>query len=250
MPCRGRRKSVRRRRRALRRTRAGSRRKAAGRSAPARAAPPGPTPISRRSSRGRRFCAQSVSCAPSQPEPAVEAQVEQAGRVAVDGAVPDPVTPGGCMASPRAAFPIASFGTALLCAAPSTGSVQAFQMEDNAARKQGIVVFDELEKSKSHLLIDPMHRCFAQTAAGRHRASRIIPEPFFVRTYYYVSTSNRCTRTKQGSSKVAVRRSCLAILALGAARVPRDRGRPALERGQDALDPGTPPPAAPRQCRL
>ena len=40
--------------------------------------------------------------------------------------------------------------------------------------------FDELEKSKSHLLIDQMHRYFAQTAVGRHRASRIIPEPFFV----------------------------------------------------------------------
>ena len=49
-------------------------------------------------------------------------------------------------------------------------------------------------------------------------------------------------RASQGSSKVVVGRSCLAILALGAARVPRGRGRPALERGQDALDPGTPCP--------
>ena len=53
-------------------------------------------------------------------------------------------------------------------------------LEDNAAREQGVVVFDELEKSKSHLLIDQMHRYFAQTAVGRHRANRIIPEPFFV----------------------------------------------------------------------
>ena len=53
-------------------------------------------------------------------------------------------------------------------------------LEDNAPGEQGVVVFDELEKSKSHLLIDQMHRYFAQTAVGRHRASRIIPEPFFV----------------------------------------------------------------------
>ena len=53
-------------------------------------------------------------------------------------------------------------------------------LEDNAADEQGIVVFDELEKSKSHLLIDRMHRYFVDTAVGRHRANRIIPEPFFV----------------------------------------------------------------------
>ena len=53
-------------------------------------------------------------------------------------------------------------------------------LEDNAAAAQGIVVFDELEKSKSHLLIDQMHRYFADTAVGRHRANRIIPEPFFM----------------------------------------------------------------------
>ena len=53
-------------------------------------------------------------------------------------------------------------------------------LEDNAAEEQGVVVFDELEKSKSHLLIDQMHRYFAHTAVGRHRAGRIIPEPFFV----------------------------------------------------------------------
>ena len=53
-------------------------------------------------------------------------------------------------------------------------------LEDNAANEQGIVVFDELERSKSHLLIDQMHRYFADTTVGRHRADRIIPEPFFV----------------------------------------------------------------------
>ena len=53
-------------------------------------------------------------------------------------------------------------------------------LEDIGTDEQGVVVFDELEKSQSHLLIDQMHRYFADTAVGRHRASRIIPEPFFV----------------------------------------------------------------------
>lgn len=44
----------------------------------------------------------------------------------------------------------------------------------------GIIVFDELEKSKSHILIDQTHKYFKETATGRHRASLIIPEPFFV----------------------------------------------------------------------
>ena len=53
-------------------------------------------------------------------------------------------------------------------------------LEDTAEDEQGIVVFDELEKSQSHLLIDQMQRYFAGTAVGRLRAGRIIPEPFFV----------------------------------------------------------------------
>ena len=53
-------------------------------------------------------------------------------------------------------------------------------LEDTAPEEQGIVVFDELEKSQSHLLIGQMQRYFAETAIGRHRAGRIIPEPFFV----------------------------------------------------------------------
>ena len=53
-------------------------------------------------------------------------------------------------------------------------------LEDKAAEEQGIVVFDELEKSQSHLLIDQMHRYFSETTVGQQRAGRIIPEPFFV----------------------------------------------------------------------
>ena len=57
-------------------------------------------------------------------------------------------------------------------------------LEDESSSRQypqqGILVFDELEKTKSHLLIDQAHRYFKDTATGRHRATLIIPEPFFV----------------------------------------------------------------------
>lgn len=52
--------------------------------------------------------------------------------------------------------------------------------EANGYPQQGILVFDELEKSKSHLLIGQSHTYFKETATGRQRASLIIPEPFFV----------------------------------------------------------------------
>ncbi len=54
------------------------------------------------------------------------------------------------------------------------------QSSDNGYPQQGIVVFDELEKTKSHILIDQSHRYFKETAIGRHRANLVIPEPFFV----------------------------------------------------------------------
>ncbi len=44
----------------------------------------------------------------------------------------------------------------------------------------GIIVFDELEKTKSHLLINQVHRYFKDTATGRQRAGLILPEPLFV----------------------------------------------------------------------
>ena len=45
---------------------------------------------------------------------------------------------------------------------------------------QGLVIFDELERSRSHLLVDQMSEYFQKTAKGRYRSSRIVPEPFFV----------------------------------------------------------------------
>ncbi len=53
-------------------------------------------------------------------------------------------------------------------------------LEDRNPEVSGIVVFDELEKSQSHLLLGQMDRYFKRTAKGRQRAGQIIPEAFFV----------------------------------------------------------------------
>ncbi|MDD4951125.1 MAG: DUF3800 domain-containing protein [Desulfovibrionaceae bacterium] len=53
-------------------------------------------------------------------------------------------------------------------------------LEDQDRTSYGVVVFDELDKSKSHILVDQMSAYFQKTIKGRMRASRIIPEPFFV----------------------------------------------------------------------
>ena len=55
-----------------------------------------------------------------------------------------------------------------------------YYLEDMSHGAMGFVVFDELERSQSHLLIDQMGRYFLDTATGRMRSGRIIPEPFFV----------------------------------------------------------------------
>jgi len=53
-------------------------------------------------------------------------------------------------------------------------------MEDTCPSAQGIVVFDELEKSTSHILVNQMDNYFKKTANGRQRSGLIVPEPFFV----------------------------------------------------------------------
>ncbi|AFY46313.1 hypothetical protein Nos7524_0398 [Nostoc sp. PCC 7524] len=53
-------------------------------------------------------------------------------------------------------------------------------LEDKDTSLSGIIVFDELEKSQSHILIEQMDRYFKYTARGKRRAGQIIPEPFFV----------------------------------------------------------------------
>ena len=54
------------------------------------------------------------------------------------------------------------------------------ESSDRNYPQQGIVVFDELEKSRSHILIDQAHRYFKETTVGQHRAKLVIPEPFLV----------------------------------------------------------------------
>ncbi len=53
-----------------------------------------------------------------------------------------------------------------------------YYLED--LQDHGIIVFDELEKTKSTLLLGQMRHYFLETYKGRTRSSKIIPEPFFV----------------------------------------------------------------------
>lgn len=53
-------------------------------------------------------------------------------------------------------------------------------LEDTPGEPRGIVVFDELDKSASHILLTQMDKYFKRTAKGRLRSSLVIPEPFFV----------------------------------------------------------------------
>ena len=54
------------------------------------------------------------------------------------------------------------------------------QNRKSSINDMGIVIFDELEKSKSHILYDQMNAYFQKTNKGRERSRFIIPEPFFV----------------------------------------------------------------------
>ncbi len=56
-------------------------------------------------------------------------------------------------------------------------------LRKQAGAPLGVIVFDELERSESHLLIQQMERYFMDTKKGRTRRSRIIPEPFFVHSH-------------------------------------------------------------------
>ncbi len=53
-------------------------------------------------------------------------------------------------------------------------------LEDKPSEPRGIMVFDELDKSASHILLGQMDKYFKRTTKGRYRAGLIIPEPFFV----------------------------------------------------------------------
>jgi hypothetical protein len=53
-------------------------------------------------------------------------------------------------------------------------------LEDRGPSVQGIVVFDELEKAQSKILLMQMEQYFLHTGNGRTRSRQIIPQPFFV----------------------------------------------------------------------
>jgi hypothetical protein len=53
-------------------------------------------------------------------------------------------------------------------------------LEDRGPDVQGAVVFDELEKTQSKILLGQMEEYFLNTENGRQRARQIIPQPFFV----------------------------------------------------------------------
>src|SRR5271165_5941133 len=55
-----------------------------------------------------------------------------------------------------------------------------YYLEDLGPTAYGIVVFDELDKVQSHLLLGQMDRYFKLTVRGRHRSGQILPEPLFV----------------------------------------------------------------------
>lgn len=55
-----------------------------------------------------------------------------------------------------------------------------FLDDRRTSRGSGIIVFDELEKTRSHILIGQMDSYFKNTRTGQRRSELVIPEPFFV----------------------------------------------------------------------
>lgn len=53
-------------------------------------------------------------------------------------------------------------------------------VQDQGPDLQGAIVFDELDKSQSKILLDQMEQYFTKFSRGRERAQQIIPQPFFV----------------------------------------------------------------------
>jgi hypothetical protein len=53
-------------------------------------------------------------------------------------------------------------------------------LEQFPLRERGLIVFDELDKAQSHILLQQMAAYFLGHSTGMYRSSRIVPEPFFV----------------------------------------------------------------------
>jgi len=104
-------------------------------------------------------------------------------------------------------------------------------LEETRGSHTGLVVFDEIEKTQSHLLVDQLHRYFLETATGKQRASRIVPEPLFVHSElttlvqvadiiaYVVSWGVRVGKMKQsGRSELATLAKIVKKLCYHSAR--------------------------------
>ena len=55
-----------------------------------------------------------------------------------------------------------------------------YHLESVSSEEMGLIVFDELEKTQSKILLDQMSQYFLETHTGYQRSARIVPEPFFV----------------------------------------------------------------------
>ncbi|HET7624456.1 MAG TPA: DUF3800 domain-containing protein [Verrucomicrobiae bacterium] len=55
-----------------------------------------------------------------------------------------------------------------------------YHLEATSAEETGLIVFDELEKAQSRILLEQMGNYFLKSEKGYQRSSRILPEPFFV----------------------------------------------------------------------
>ncbi|HEX9736691.1 MAG TPA: DUF3800 domain-containing protein [Thermoanaerobaculia bacterium] len=93
-------------------------------------------------------------------------------------------------------------------------------LEDQRLDELGLVIFDELERSQCHLLTEQMALYFRETAKGRLRAGRIIPEPFFVHSELTTAIQIAdlvayivCWGVRFGSAMVEPRREELESLA-------------------------------------
>ncbi len=55
-----------------------------------------------------------------------------------------------------------------------------YHLESVSESEMGLIVFDELDKAQSRILLDQMGGYFLRSEVGYRRSARIVPEPFFV----------------------------------------------------------------------
>lgn len=53
-------------------------------------------------------------------------------------------------------------------------------VDSKSTEHAGIIVFDELDKSASHILLGQMQAYYRDSKTGQDRSERLVPEPFFV----------------------------------------------------------------------